>query len=104
MKLARWFRKPHSDDLPLFAAGTIAKLICEGYKGFLIRTINDNHAGKGETVGEVILNNERDNMQVAKDPGAGEGIRPGQSKSSNGQYQYCGRSVQTDLPVSLLEG
>lgn len=58
--------QPHSDDLSLFAAGTIAKLIREGYEGYLIRTTNDDHAGRGETVGDVVKNNIIDNEAVAK--------------------------------------
>jgi LmbE family N-acetylglucosaminyl deacetylase len=58
--------QPHSDDVPLFAGGTVAKLIKEGYTGYLIRTSNDDHAGRGNTVGEVIHNNEKDNDAVAK--------------------------------------
>jgi len=58
--------QPHSDDIPIFAGGTVAKLIKEGYTGYLIRTSNDDHAGRGATVGEVILNNEKDNEKVAK--------------------------------------
>ncbi|MFC2123226.1 PIG-L deacetylase family protein [Bacteroidota bacterium] len=58
--------QPHSDDIPIFAGGTVAKLIKEGYTGFLIRTSNDDHAGQGITEGEVILNNEKDNDAVAK--------------------------------------
>jgi LmbE family N-acetylglucosaminyl deacetylase len=58
--------QPHSDDLPLFAGGAIAKLIGEGYTGCLIRMTNDEKAGRGATTGEVILNNERDNDAVAK--------------------------------------
>lgn len=58
--------QPHSDDVPLFAGGTVAKLINEGYTGYLIRTTNDDHAGKGDTFGELIGNNERDNEAVAK--------------------------------------
>ena len=58
--------QPHSDDIPLFAAGTVIKLIREGYTGILIRTTNDEMAGLGATPGEVILNNERDNFAVAK--------------------------------------
>lgn len=58
--------QPHSDDLPLFAAGTIAKLMDEGYTGCLIRMTNDEKAGRGATTGEVVLNNERDNEAVAK--------------------------------------
>lgn len=58
--------QPHCDDLSLFAAGTVAKLIKEGYEGYLIRTTNDDHAGRGETVGDVIKNNHNDNVAVAK--------------------------------------
>ena len=57
--------QPHSDDLPLFAAGTVAKLVSEGYTGCLIRMSNDEKAGRGATTGEIVLNNERDNDAVA---------------------------------------
>ena len=57
--------QPHSDDLPLFAAGTVAKLVSEGYTGCLIRMTNDEKAGRGTTTGEIVLNNERDNDAVA---------------------------------------
>jgi LmbE family N-acetylglucosaminyl deacetylase len=58
--------QPHSDDIPLFAGGTVAKLVREGYTGHLIRMTNDEKAGRGATTGEIILNNERDNDAVAK--------------------------------------
>jgi LmbE family N-acetylglucosaminyl deacetylase len=58
--------QPHNDDIPLFAAGTVAKLIYEGYTGYLIRTSNDEAAGKGNTMGEKVINNEKDNDEVAK--------------------------------------
>jgi len=58
--------QPHCDDIPIYAAGTVAKLIYEGYTGYLIRTSNDEAAGKGATMGERVLNNERDNEEVAK--------------------------------------
>jgi LmbE family N-acetylglucosaminyl deacetylase len=58
--------QPHSDDIPLFAAGTVIKLIKEGYTGILIRTTNDEMAGRGATIGEVVLNNEKDNFAVAR--------------------------------------
>jgi LmbE family N-acetylglucosaminyl deacetylase len=58
--------QPHCDDIPIFAAGTVAKLIREGYTGYLIRTTNDDHAGRGETLGDVIKNNSMDNDAVAK--------------------------------------
>src|SRR5262245_47905972 len=61
--------QPHSDDIPIFAGGLVAKLIHEGYKGYLIRTTNDDAAGIGKTRAETILNNERDTQGVAKSLG-----------------------------------
>ncbi|CAN5591485.1 hypothetical protein BH23ACI1_BH23ACI1_21120 [soil metagenome] len=58
--------QPHSDDIPIFAGGLVAKLIHEGYKGYLIRTTNDDAAGHGTTRAESILNDERDTQAVAK--------------------------------------
>ncbi len=58
--------QPHCDDIPIYAAGTVAKLIYEGYTGYLIRTSNDEAAGAGATSGERFLNNERDNAEVAR--------------------------------------
>ena len=58
--------QPHCDDIPLFAAGTVIKLIREGYSGILIRTTNDEMAGSGATAGEVFRNNEKDNFEVAR--------------------------------------
>jgi len=57
--------QPHADDIPLFAAGTVAKLIEEGYTGYLIRVTNDDMAGPG-TVGDTVLANEKDNAEVAR--------------------------------------
>ena len=57
--------QPHVDDATLFAGGAIAKLISEGYTGYLIRITNDDAAGSG-TDGDRVLNNEKDNDQVAK--------------------------------------
>jgi LmbE family N-acetylglucosaminyl deacetylase len=57
--------QPHADDIPIFAAGLVLKLIDEGYSGYLIRTTNDDHTGPG-TVGEGVLANERDNQAVTK--------------------------------------
>jgi LmbE family N-acetylglucosaminyl deacetylase len=56
--------QPHSDDIPIFAAGTVAKLLNEGYTGYLIRITNDDSAGPG-TVGDTVLANEKDNDAVA---------------------------------------
>jgi hypothetical protein len=57
--------QPHADDIPLFGGGTVAKLIREGYTGYLIRVTNDEMTGGG-TRGEGFLHNEQDNDAVAK--------------------------------------
>jgi LmbE family N-acetylglucosaminyl deacetylase len=61
----------HSDDIPLSAAGTVAKLIEEGYTGYLVRATNDDMGdatglGTPGTIGENVLGNERDNAEVAR--------------------------------------
>lgn len=58
--------QPHCDDIPIFAGGAVLKLIAEGYTGYMIRTSNDEMAGSGATVGEVVLNNERDTLEVTR--------------------------------------
>jgi LmbE family N-acetylglucosaminyl deacetylase len=57
--------QPHADDIPLFASGTVAKLIAEGYTGYLIRVTNDDMTGPG-TIGDGMSANEKDNQEVAK--------------------------------------
>lgn len=57
--------QPHADDIPLFAAGTVAKLLNEGYTGHLIRVTNDDSAGPG-TVADTVMANEKDNDAVAR--------------------------------------
>ena len=47
----------HSDDIPLMAAGTVAKLVQEGYTGYLVRATNDDMGdarglGTPGTIGE----------------------------------------------------
>ena len=64
----------HSDDVPLFASGTVAKLIEEGYTGYLIRATNDDMGdavglGTAGTIGENVLGNERDNCRGRQSPG-----------------------------------
>jgi len=60
--------QPHADDVPLFAGGVVAKLIKEGYTGYLIRVTNDEMTGAG-TRGEGVLHNEQDNDAVANSLG-----------------------------------
>src|SRR5271165_6474972 len=53
----------HSDDIALICAGTVAKLINEGYTGYMIRATNDDmgdDVGKPGSVGENVLRNERE--------------------------------------------
>ena len=61
----------HSDDIPLMAAGTVAKLVKEGYTGYLVRATNDDMGdapglGTAGSIGDNVLGNERDNAEVAR--------------------------------------
>src|SRR5579863_5302663 len=61
----------HSDDIPLSSSGTVAKLIDEGYMGYLVRATNDDMGdspglGTVGTIGENVLGNERDNNEIAQ--------------------------------------
>jgi LmbE family N-acetylglucosaminyl deacetylase len=61
----------HSDDVPLMAAGTVAKLVKEGYTGYLLRATNDDMGdapglGTPGSIGDHVLGNERDNAEVAR--------------------------------------
>jgi LmbE family N-acetylglucosaminyl deacetylase len=61
----------HSDDIPLSSAGTVAKLVKEGYTGYLVRATNDDMGdapglGTPGTIGDHVLGNERDNAEVAR--------------------------------------
>src|SRR5579864_3934523 len=61
--------QPHSDDISEFAAGTVAKLIQEGYTGYMIRATNDDmgdDVGPPGTIGENVLRNERENAEVTR--------------------------------------
>lgn len=48
----------HSDDIPLFAGGLVAKLMDEGYKGYLVRTSDDS---MNDAEGNLV-----DNRNIAK--------------------------------------
>jgi LmbE family N-acetylglucosaminyl deacetylase len=58
--------QPHCDDVPIFAGGTVAKLIDEGCTGYLITMSDDSMAGGGSSYGDIILKNERDTMEVSR--------------------------------------
>jgi LmbE family N-acetylglucosaminyl deacetylase len=57
---------PHLDDGPIFAGGTLAKLLSEGYTGYFIRTSNDEKDSYHLTLGETVLANERDTAKLVK--------------------------------------
>ncbi|MEP7110208.1 MAG: PIG-L family deacetylase [Ferruginibacter sp.] len=50
--------QPHSDDIPIYAGGTVAKLMDEGYTGYLLRTTDDS---SGDVSG-----NKQDNAKIAE--------------------------------------
>src|SRR5262245_54168312 len=61
----------HSDDIPLMAGGVVAKLVKEGYTGYLLRATNDDMGdapgpGPPGNIGDHVLGNERDNIEVAR--------------------------------------
>ena len=54
----------HLDDIPYYASGLCAKLIREGYTGYLVRTTNDERSG-GHTNAQNIFSNEQDHGRMA---------------------------------------
>ncbi|MBI3682598.1 MAG: PIG-L family deacetylase [Acidobacteria bacterium] len=66
--------QPHCDDIPIFATGTVLKLIDEGYEGILITMSDDSMAGDGSGYGEVVWKNEKDTREVARRMGLKEAI------------------------------
>ncbi|MCS7316568.1 MAG: hypothetical protein RMI94_15690 [Bryobacterales bacterium] len=63
--------QPHADDILLFAAGLVLKPVAEGYKGYLVRTTNDDMRDPGG-IGEGVLANESENREVARAFGLGQ--------------------------------
>lgn len=58
--------QPHCDDIPIFCGGAVLKLVDEGYTAYLITLSNDSMAGEGKSIGEIVLANERDTMEVGR--------------------------------------
>jgi LmbE family N-acetylglucosaminyl deacetylase len=54
----------HSYEVPHYGAGLCAKLISEGYVGYIIRTSNDQLSGD-RTIAENILNNQQEHFKMA---------------------------------------
>jgi LmbE family N-acetylglucosaminyl deacetylase len=60
----------HLDDVPRYCAGTLAKLVREGYTGFIIRASNDEQRGAGSAA-QNIQSCESEHVTMA----AGLGIK-----------------------------
>ncbi|MCC6365542.1 MAG: PIG-L family deacetylase [Bryobacterales bacterium] len=61
--------QPHSDDVALLCGGAVAKLIREGYTGYMIRATNDDmgdDVGEPGTIGENVLRNEAEVSKQAR--------------------------------------
>lgn len=58
--------QPHCDDIPIFAGGTVLKLLDEGYTGILVTMSNDSMAGTGTSIGDIVRRNEADTVEVAR--------------------------------------
>ena len=54
----------HLDDVPYYASGLCAKLMSEGYTGYIVRTSNDEKYG-GRSTAQNILSNEEDHFRMA---------------------------------------
>ena len=55
----------HLDDIPRYCGGTVAKLLNEGYTGYLIRTTNDEKVG-GMSNANNVLRHEQEHANMAK--------------------------------------
>src|SRR5258708_7950825 len=61
--------QPHSDDVPILCGGTVAKLLKEGYTGYMIRATNDDMGddiGEPGTIGDNVLRNERETDELTR--------------------------------------
>jgi LmbE family N-acetylglucosaminyl deacetylase len=58
--------EPHLDDALLWAAGTIIKLLAEGYRGYLIRVTNDEMCGYNLSIGQTVAAAERDAIHATE--------------------------------------
>src|SRR6266704_1695970 len=55
----------HLDDVPYFAAGLCAKLMKEGYTGYIVRTGNDEKYG-GHSIAANNPHNKREPLKMAQ--------------------------------------
>jgi LmbE family N-acetylglucosaminyl deacetylase len=66
--------QPHCDDIPIYAGGTVLKLLDEGYEGILITMTDDSMAGTGRLHGEIAARNEVETIEVARRMGLKQSI------------------------------
>ena len=96
--------QPHCDDIPIFAGGTVLKLIDEGYEGILITLSNDSMAGEGNSIGDIVLKNENDTKEVARAAWAEGGAVPQLSQSQYGRLAVDRDSCAARLSVPRVQG
>jgi LmbE family N-acetylglucosaminyl deacetylase len=80
----------HLADVPYFAGGLCAKLMAEGYTGYLIRTTNDESSG-GKSAAQNILSNETEHYAMAKTLGFKDVF----------DLYYCSHRMNEISPVEL---
>jgi LmbE family N-acetylglucosaminyl deacetylase len=80
----------HLSDVPYFAGGLCAKLIAEGYTGYLIRTTNDETSG-GQSSAQNILGCETEHGAMAKALGFKDVF----------ELYYCSHRMNEISPVEL---
>lgn len=66
--------QPHCDDIAIYAAGTVLRLLDEGYEGILVTMSDDSMAGTGRLHGEIAARNELETIEVARRLGLKESI------------------------------
>jgi len=54
----------HLDNVPYYCSGLCAKLMSEGYTGYIVRTSNDEKCG-GQSTANNILSNEQDHFRMS---------------------------------------
>jgi LmbE family N-acetylglucosaminyl deacetylase len=80
----------HLSDVPYFAGGLCAKLIAEGYTGYLIRTTNDETSG-GQSSAQNILASETEHGNMARALGFKDVF----------ELYYCSHRMNEISPVEL---
>jgi LmbE family N-acetylglucosaminyl deacetylase len=80
----------HLSDVPYYAAGLCAKLIAEGWTGYLVRTTNDETSG-GKSSAQNILSNETEHTALARALGFQDVF----------DFYYCSHRLNEASPVEL---